>query len=329
VARILVIDDSRLACAALRQVLEKAGHEVYTADAAHRGLELAADLAPDCITTDILMPGMDGRELLDALRLKGVGIPVVVVTADIQETTREDVLRRGAHAVVDKPLKGKELLSAIESAIAAGPQSRRQALTDEQLDALAEFVNVGVGRAASALNDLVSSHVELSVPQVHVFTLDELGISLGVLAQEPVASVQMTFRGSLDGSAFLIFPQPSALKLVNLLTGDETRPDDLDSIRSGTLTEVGNILINSVVGTLSNVLGRPLHYSLPVYAEEPVAGLLAAERHEERPLILLAKTSFVIRQMQIEGNLLLLFELKSFDSLLAAIEKGWGELSGA
>jgi chemotaxis protein CheC len=148
------------------------------------------------------------------------------------------------------------------------------------------------------------------------------------MAQEPVASVQMTFRGSLDGSAFLIFPQPSALKLITLLTGDESRPDDLDSIRSGTLTEIGNILINSVVGTLSNVLGRPLHYSLPVYAEEPVAGLLAAERHEERPLILLAKTSFVIRQMQIEGNLLLLFELKSFDSLLGAIETGWGELGG-
>jgi chemotaxis protein CheC len=317
-----------LACAALRQVLEKAGHEVHMADAAHRGLELASELAPDCITTDILMPGMDGRELLDALRVKGVGIPVVVVTADIQETTREDCLRRGAHAVVDKPLKGQDLLRAVESAIAAGPKTRRQALTDEQLDALAEFVNVGVGRAASALNDLVSSHVELSVPQVQVFTLDELAATLGGMAQERVASVQMAFRGSLDGSAFLIFPQPSALKLVTLLTGDESRPDDLDSIRSGTLTEIGNILINSVVGTLSNVLGRPLHYSLPVYAEEPVAGLLAAERREERPLILLAKTSFVIRQMQIEGNLLLLFELKSFDSLLGAIEAGWGELDG-
>jgi chemotaxis protein CheC len=145
------------------------------------------------------------------------------------------------------------------------------------------------------------------------------------MEQEPVSSVQMAFHGSLDGSAFLIFPQASALKLVTLLTGDESRPEDLDSIRSGTLTEVGNILINSVVGTLSNVLGRPLQYSLPVYAEEPVVGLLSAQRREEYPLILLAKTSFVIRQMQIEGNLLLIFELKSFDSLLAALEKGWRE----
>ncbi len=323
-ARILVIDDSRLACAALRQVLEKAGHEVTVTDSAVKGLELAAERKPDCITSDILMPGMDGRELLDALHSRDLPIPVVVVTADIQETTRQDCMRRGAYAVVEKPLKGQELLKAIEAALTAGPVARRQTLNNEQLDALGEFVNVGVGRAASALNDLVSSHVELSVPHVQVLTLDELPRALGGFEQEPVSSVQMAFHGSLDGSAFLIFPQPSALKLVTLLTGDESRPDDLDSIRSGTLTEVGNILINSVVGTLSNVLGRPLQYSLPIYAEEPVVGLLSTQRREEYPLILLAKTSFVIRQMQIEGNLLLIFELKSFDSLLAALEKGWG-----
>ena len=327
-ARILVIDDSRLACAALRQVLENAGHEVIVANSAVKGLEATAELAPDCITSDILMPGMDGRELLDALRAKGLVLPVIVVTADIQETTRADCLRRGAYAVVEKPLKGQELLRAIEGALAAGPRVRREALTSDQLDALAEFINVGVGRAASALNDLISSHVELSVPQIHVLTLEELPRALGGMEQEAVSSVQMNFRGSLDGSAFLIFPQPSALKLVTLLTGDESPPGDLDTIRSGALTEVGNILINSVVGTLSNVLERPLHYSLPVYAEEPVVGLLTAQRHEERTLILLAKTSFVTRQTQIEGNLLLLFEVKSFDSLLSAIASGWGEQMG-
>jgi chemotaxis protein CheC len=138
----------------------------------------------------------------------------------------------------------------------------------------------------------------------------------------------MSFRGSLDGSAFLVFPQSSALKLVTMLTGDESPPDDLDTIRSGALTEVGNILINSVLGTLSNVLERPLNYSLPVYAEEPVVGLLTTQRREEHALILLAKTSFITRQMQIEGNLLLLFEVRSFDSLLSSIATGWGEQMG-
>lgn len=328
-ARILVVDDSRLACVALRQVLERAGHEIFVANSAPKGLQMAAEIGPDCITSDILMPGMDGRALLEALRNQGIDTPVVIVTADIQETTRAECLRRGAYAVIDKPLKGQELLKAIDGALAAGPKtSRHHALSNEQLDALAEFVNVGVGRAAAALNDLVSNHVELSVPQVQLLTLDEMNRALGGMANEPVSSVQMGFHGSLDGSAFLVFPSASAAKLVALLTGDDSRTEDLDSIRAGTLTEIGNILINSVVGTLSNILGHPLQYSLPVYAEEPVAGLLATQRRESQPLILMAKTSFVIRQMQIEGNLLLLFELKSFDSLLTAIDQAWGEHAG-
>ncbi len=311
-ARILVIDDSRLARAALRMALEKAGHEVTVADSAVKGLDALRDYKPDCITSDILMPGMDGREFLDVLRARHIETPVVMVTADIQETTRSECLRRGARAVVEKPLKGDDLLAAIQNALVGPGGRRKEVLSAEQLDALSEFVNMGVGRAAASLNDLVSSHVELSVPHVEVVPLDALHHTLGGMEQEPCSSVQMGFRGSLDGCAFLVFPQASALKLVTLLTGDESPPQDLDSIRSGTLTEVGNILINSVVGTLSNVLGRPLHYSLPVYAEEPVVGLLAAQRHEERSLILLAKTNFVIRQMQIEGNLLLLFELLDY-----------------
>ena len=52
---------------------------------------------------------------VDALRAKGLGIPVIVVTADIQATTRADCERRGAYAVVEKPLKGQELLRTIQA----------------------------------------------------------------------------------------------------------------------------------------------------------------------------------------------------------------------
>jgi chemotaxis protein CheC len=113
---------------------------------------------------------------------------------------------------------------------------------------------------------------------------------------------------------------------VKLITSDDTASSDIDSILSGTLTEVGNILINSVVGTLSNVLSQPLHYSPPVYEEEPVMRLLAGQSRVE-PLIVLARTSFKIRQMQVEGSLLLVFELQSFDNLLLAMAKGFGGAS--
>jgi chemotaxis protein CheC len=318
-SHILVVDDSRIARAVIRQILERAGHQVTEAPGVTAALTQIAQHAPDCVTSDMLMPDGGGRGLMEALHQRGLDVPVVVVTADIQSTTRDECMRTGAAAVVDKPVRAEELLRAVSAALAGRTRRTTSVLTPERMADLAEVVNLGVGRAAAALNDLIGGHVELSVPFAHVLTVDEVARTLGELALSPVSSVQMEFQGSLDGSAFLIFPQSSATKLVAAVTGEQPRFENLDSIRSGTLTEVGNILISSAMGTLSNTLHKPLRYSLPVYAEAPIVQILA-EQSKESPLIVLAKTNFLVRQMQIEGNLLLLFELKSFDDLLAALE---------
>ena len=320
-ARILVLDDSRIARALIRQVLERSGHDVSEASSVAEALEAMKAAAFDVVTSDVLMPGGDGRTLLDAVVERGLTVPVVMVTADIQRTTREDCIRRGAFAVVDKPVKPDLLVKAVDEALVRRISPVNPVLTVEQAESLAELVNMGVGRAAAALNDLVGGHVELTVPSVSVLGLHEASRALGDLASGSVSSVEMGFQGSLEGCAFLVFPQQSALKLVALLTGEDPRDGDMDGVRSGTLMEVGNVLINSVVGTLSNVLSKPLRYSLPVYAEEPVMGLLHSHNEQPSPL-LLAKTSFVVRQMQVEGSLLLLFELRSFDDLLTALDEG-------
>ncbi len=318
---ILVVDDSRIARAVIRQILEKAGHQVTEAPGVVAALAQVVGQAPDCVTSDMLMPEGGGRGLMEGLQQRGVDVPVVVVTADIQNTTRSECLRSGAAAVVDKPVKAAELLRAVTAALDGRRRRSSSALTPERMADLAEVVNIGVAGAAAALNDLIGGHVELSVPCAQVLTVDEVARTLGELALSPVSSVQMEFQGTLDGSAFLVFPQSSATKLVAAVTGEEPRLENLDSIRSGTLTEVGNILISSAMGTLSNALHKPLRYSLPVYAEAPIVQILA-EQSKESPLIVLAKTNFLVRHLQIEGNLLLLFGLDSFDDLVTALESG-------
>jgi chemotaxis protein CheC len=322
VAQVLVVDDSRIARKVIRQALEREGHGVLEAADGPEALESALEHRPDCITTDVLMPGMDGRTLIEELDGGGVEAPVIVITADIQTSTREECLRRGAVAVLDKPLKARELLEVVARVVVGAPARPVRQLEPAQLDQLAELINIGVGRAASALSELVENPVDLSVPEVRVVAAGDLPAALRALGPEAVSSVHMGFRGSLAGSAFLVFPQPSALKLVELMTAEEVQATDLDGILAGTLTEVGNILINCVVGTISNLLARPLRYAPPVYEEEPIMSLLSAPSEEE-PLIVLARTTFRIRDMEVAGSLLLLFELESFDSLLAAMARGF------
>jgi CheY-like chemotaxis protein len=94
-------------------MLKEAGHETVEAANGREGLELACALRPDCILSDLLMPEMDGIGLLTALNERNLRLPVIVLTADIQETKRRQCLALGAAAFIAKPPQKTELLGLL------------------------------------------------------------------------------------------------------------------------------------------------------------------------------------------------------------------------
>lgn len=193
-------------------------------------------------------------------------------------------------------------------------------LTSEQLDAVRELINIGVGRAAAILNQMTQVHVTLHVPVVHVLRHCDLKVYLPELEESTVAGVQIGFRGPFSGTAALVFPPASASNLVATLTGDEALDEDLDALRIGTLTEVGNIVINGVLGTISNMLRQSVKYSVPTFYEGDADHLLAAERVVHDGTVLLARISFDLEQLLVRGNIVFLFEVGSFEAIAQAID---------
>jgi len=191
-------------------------------------------------------------------------------------------------------------------------------VTAEELDALEELINIGVGRAASLLNEMVDSHIRLKIPVVKVLTANEAYQELTKrFHDEALASVKLGFTGSFYGTASLIFPTDSASTLVAVLTGEDPSAD-LDAVKIGTLSEIGNIVINGVMGSLSNVLKKHLNYTLPVYLEDNLENLLLAA-YESDSKILLAQASFTIERLEIIGDIILIFLVGTFDALIAAM----------
>ena len=112
-AKILIIDDSLFMRMQIKDILEKAGHQTMEASCGEEGLE-AVGQAPDAIILDLLMPGMSGEDVLAGLRQRGVRIPVIVHTADIQDSTRQKCLELGAGAFLNKPPQAQELMAALK-----------------------------------------------------------------------------------------------------------------------------------------------------------------------------------------------------------------------
>jgi two-component system chemotaxis response regulator CheY len=118
--RILVVDDSALTRRMVRQHLEQAGYSVEEAIDGPQALERYALNGHDAVVLDMVMHGMYGLEVLIKLRELNPNLPVVVLTADIQKSTREQVQTAGAAAMINKPVNKDELAKVLSTALSGG-----------------------------------------------------------------------------------------------------------------------------------------------------------------------------------------------------------------
>jgi CheY-like chemotaxis protein len=120
-ALILIVEDALFSRRMLGKILKSQGHQILEATNGSEGLNLARERWPDCILLDLLMPEISGIEVLEQLNAQRLLIPTIVITADIQETSRQHCLELGAVAVVNKPPNQHALQAAIAKALNAHP----------------------------------------------------------------------------------------------------------------------------------------------------------------------------------------------------------------
>lgn len=194
-------------------------------------------------------------------------------------------------------------------------------ITITQLDALQELVNIGVGHAASILNEILDAPIRLQVPQIKIVSPQELSRALeDQIGETLVSAMRLPFTGSLNGTALLIFPLESAAQLMAVVMREEIDLPDLDAVKRGILSEVGNILLNSIMGEISNALQQALRYAIPFYCEESAQNLLPGVEWKEETKILLAQTHLACELLQITGEIILVFTVHSFDVLLSSLD---------
>jgi two-component system response regulator MtrA len=119
VSKILVVDDSAEFRKLVEIMLVRAGHEVISAEDGEMGLQLAAAQQPDLMMLDYMMPGMNGHDVLVALRADPniAQIPVLMVTAFTAQYQSEtgETIRLGFDDVLTKPISPKDLIARIDN----------------------------------------------------------------------------------------------------------------------------------------------------------------------------------------------------------------------
>ena len=111
--KVLIVDDSGLARRRARGILEGAGFEVIEAEDGIAAIESYFVAKPDVVLLDLVMKGMYGHDVLTKLREMDPNARVIVVTADVQHSSRDMVQSSGAAGFLTKPVDGAELLKVI------------------------------------------------------------------------------------------------------------------------------------------------------------------------------------------------------------------------
>ena len=119
-AKILIVDDSSLARRTARTMLESMGHLVEEASDGAQALERFYVHHPDLVVLDMVMNGMYGLEVLARLRELNPEARVVIVTADIQQSTQDQARAAGASGFINKPINRLKLHEVVSKVLAGG-----------------------------------------------------------------------------------------------------------------------------------------------------------------------------------------------------------------
>jgi len=190
------------------------------------------------------------------------------------------------------------------------------ALSDTERDALAEIANMGVGRAAASLRQMVGEQVLLSVPAVEIVNRTKAAQLVDGGNSRKLVAVQQSFEGPFSGRALLIFPEAESLELVRSIVGAEQSLEDVIDLEQEALAETGNIILNACLETIANVLRRTMRMSLPAVVRGDGTTLFDAQAPTAGgELVLFLYIDFTIRNRDIHGFIALLMDLPSITAL--------------
>ncbi|NPU11406.1 chemotaxis protein CheX [Bradyrhizobium sp. 83002] len=195
-------------------------------------------------------------------------------------------------------------------------------LTELQLDALTELVNLGVSRAALSLRDMVGAQVHLSVPTVSLRSRAHAVAVLSKREMSDLVAVHQVFEGDITGRALLIFPETKSLELVRAITGGDLPLEDIIELEQEALAETGNILLNSCLATIANLLNRGLKMSLPEVLRGNASTFFSlAPTSEAGDVVMFLFINFAVRERDISGYIAMIMDLPSLTALRLLLDE--------
>lgn len=179
--RLLIVEDEETLRESLKRVLLKEGYEVDTAGSAESVLKLVEETAYDLVITDIILPGIDGIELLRRLKLKFPEQIVIIITAYASIETAVGALRAGAYDYVIKPIIHEEIKRIVRNALRERSLLAENLILKKQIEERYDFEKI-IGESKE-ISSLIAEVKKIANSRSNVLLLGETGTGKELVAR--------------------------------------------------------------------------------------------------------------------------------------------------
>lgn len=186
-------------------------------------------------------------------------------------------------------------------------------------DALIEVANIGTGRAAAAMSELLGNHVVIEVPSLEFFHFDPAA-SIAEFQEQATVQIIQEFVSGLQGRAVLILSKQGAIGVADRLLDEELNEEAFGPTAQSAILELGNILIGGLTGSLGNVLGISLTYAPPEIQVRGDEHLLIGSWHRSEPLGIIVKAALRLEGCDISSYLAIVLSTESFNFLTQKLQ---------
>lgn len=192
-------------------------------------------------------------------------------------------------------------------------------LSDIEMDAVAEIMNIGVGRAAASLNEIAREEILLSVPKTEILFGCEAESRLREASDNMVAILE-DFSGIVRGTAALLFPRPKTIELVSMILDQESGTTEIMEMEQEALSEIGNIILNQCLSSLADAFSDEISTTVPVSDVNATYFDTRIQQGTYRNSMLLYLTiNFSISSRDITGSIIFLMDMTSADMFRARL----------
>ena len=202
-------------------------------------------------------------------------------------------------------------------------------LSELQHDALVEIFNIGVGHAARSMSEIVNEEVTMSVPSISFLNRTDAAAMLGNKKGERVCGISQHYEGAFSTEAILMFPEDKSLDIVRLMVGESVPLKELTEMEQEAMSEIGNIILNSCIGTLANIFSQELSGSLPVYHVGTSEEILSASGAQADNIVLMLHIDFILETHQIHGYVAFILDLSAMQDLQGQLDTYLAKLTGS